>query len=151
MPLEDVLKDPEAKIVGSRWVICTKNDPSNPDIRARLVAQEVNTHADHAFFAATPPLESKRMLFSQWSTERTREGAPLKLSFVDIRKAYFNGRPSRKLFVRPPPEMGLGKNMLCRLDRCMYGTRDAGSIWEHVYGESLISMRFTQRKSFGAD
>ena len=87
VPLEDALKDPEAKVIGSRWVICTKNDPSDPDIRARLVAQEIHTHADHNFFAATPPLESKRMLFPQWATERSRGGAQLKLSFVDIRKA----------------------------------------------------------------
>lgn len=87
VPAEEAFKDPEANIVGSRWVICNKNDPSNPDVRARLVAREINTHAGHAFFAATPPLESKRMLFSQWASERTRNGAMLKLSFFDIRKA----------------------------------------------------------------
>ena len=29
----------------------------------------------------------------------------------------------------------------------MYGTRDAGSIWEHVYGEALVSMDFTQGRA----
>ena len=62
VPIQDALKERDAKIIGSRWVICNKNDPSNPDIRARLVAQEINTHADTSFFAATPPLESKSML-----------------------------------------------------------------------------------------
>ena len=37
--------------------------------------------------------------------------------------------------------------MVCRLDRCMHGTRGASSIWEHVYGEALISVGFTQRKA----
>ena len=68
-------------------VICNKDDQSDPDVRARLVAQEVNTHEDSSFFAATPPLESKRMLFSQWATERVRGGSALKLAFVDVRKA----------------------------------------------------------------
>ena len=75
VPLEDVQKDPDAKIIGCRWVIHNKNDNRDPDIRARLVAQEVNVHEDAAFFAATPPLESKRMLFSQWASEITRGGS----------------------------------------------------------------------------
>ena len=87
VPIQEALSDPAAKIIGTRWVVCNKNDTDDPDIRARLVAQEVNVHGDPSLFAATPPLDSKRMLFSQWSTERSRQGVPLKLSFVDIRKA----------------------------------------------------------------
>ena len=111
------------------------------------MAQEVGHSSDVSFFAATPPLESKRMLLSQWATEKTRKGAPLKISFVDVKKAYLNGRPSRKLYVRPPPELGLPKNVVCRLDRCMYGCRDAGAIWEIVYSSALVAMGFQQGKS----
>ena len=125
MPIEEALADPEAKLSSCRWVVCNKNDASDPDVRARLVAQEVGSHADMSYFAATPPLESKRMLLSQWATGRRRGNANLKLSFVDVKKAYFNGKPSRKIFIRPPPELGLPKNTVCKLQRCMYGTRDA--------------------------
>ena len=62
-PLADVLADPEAKIVGTRWILSNKNDVNNPDIRARLVAQEVARHEDVSVYAATPPLESKRLPF----------------------------------------------------------------------------------------
>ena len=48
-------------------------------------------------------------------------GEPLQLSFVDIRKAYVYGKPERKIFIRLPPEIGLGKDVVARLDRCMYG------------------------------
>ena len=71
----------------------------------------------------------------------------MKLSFVDIRKAYFNGTPSRKLFVRFPPDMGQGKNRLARLDKCMNGTRDAGAIWESCYSRALASLGFEQGKA----
>ena len=74
--IKDALKDPDGKVVGCRWVNCNKGDLSDPDVRCRLVAQEVN-HGDgptDAFYAATPPLEAKRMLFSQWATERKRGG-----------------------------------------------------------------------------
>ena len=97
-------------------MICNKNDNSDPDVRARLVAQEINNNDDMSFFAATPPLESKRMLLSQFATEKFRDGKPLKISFIDVRKAYFNGRPSRKLYIRPPPELWLPKDIVCKLE-----------------------------------
>ena len=144
--MDEAMNDPSGKIVGCRWVNCNKGDASEPDVRCRLVAQEVN-HGDgptEAFYAATPPLEAKRMLFSQWASERTRKGKPLKLSFVDIRKAYFNGKPKRSLYVRLPPELGLPRNIVGKLERCMYGTRDAGAIWETCYVDCLVGMGFIQ-------
>ena len=143
---DEALKDSDGKIVGCRWVNCNKGDLDNPDVRCRLVAQEVN-HGDgptDAFYAATPPLESKRLLFSQWATERKRDGRHLKISCVDIRKAYFNGKPNRSLYVRLPPELGLPRNVLGKLVRCMYGTRDAGAIWETCYVDCLVGMGFAQ-------
>ena len=109
-------------------MISNKQDSRNPDCRGRYVAQEVNKggEADAAFYAATPPLESKRMLFSMWAKEKTRNGVPLKLHFLDVTKAYFNGVPKRSMCIRLPVELGLGKNVVGRLRRCIYGTRDAG-------------------------
>ena len=89
-------------------------------------------------------LECKRALISQMVTERKRHGSSLKLCFIDVKKAYFHGRPTRNLFVRLPKEMGLPRSILGKLKRCLYGTRDAGHIWEAVYGEALIKMGFTQ-------
>ena len=123
--------------MGTRWVLCNKNDSADPDIRARPVAQEISTFADDSYYAATPPLEAKRLLFSQWATEQWRGGKRLKLSFVDVRKAYFNARPTRRLYVKLPCELGLGKEVVARLERCMYGTRDAGALWESCYTSAL--------------
>ena len=52
--------------------------------------------------------------------------------------------PSRKLSIKPPPEMGMSKDTVLKLERCMYGTRDAGAIWESVYTDALLAMGFTQ-------
>ena len=107
------------------------------------MAQEVaHGDTDPSFYAATPPLENKRLLFSQWATERTRGGKALKLSFVDIVKAYFNGRPTRSLYVRLPKELGLAKGVVGKLTRCLYGTRDAGAMWEECYTSCLVSIGF---------
>ena len=76
VPIGDAIKDADAKIIGSRWVVCNKNDTHNPDVRARLVAQEVDLQGDTSCVAATPPVECKRMLLSQYATEQIRQGSP---------------------------------------------------------------------------
>ena len=45
--------------VRSRWVMCSKGDHVEPDMRARLVACEVNKDGKNDIFhASTPPLEA---------------------------------------------------------------------------------------------
>ena len=140
--IQEAHQVPDSKIIPSRWVLCNKGDIETPDVRARLVGCEINTYQDDSFYASTPPLEAKRMLLSEFASRRFQDGHPLKLSFVDIRKAYFNEVPKRALFVRLPKEMGLGPNAVARLDRCMYGTRDAAGIWESCYSDCLASLGF---------
>ena len=141
VPMSEALDDPNGKVIGSRWVNCNKNDVNDPDVRCRLVAQEINLHPDDSFYAATPPLEAKRMLFSEWAST---QDVYRQLSFIDVKKAYFYGVPDRSLYVRFPPELGMPKNMVGKLVRCMYGTRDAGSIWEGCYTKCLVDIGFEQ-------
>ena len=129
--------------VRSRWVCCNKGDAQNPDIRCRLVACEVNKDGKQDnFFASTPPLEAKKLLFARYARERRRKGKCLQLSFIDIRKAYFNGIPKRPVYMRFPKELGLPTNAVGKLVRCAYGTRDAGAIWEDTYRGALEDMGF---------
>ena len=99
---------------------------------------------DESFYAATPPLEAKRLLFSEFASQRSRNGKPLQISFVDVKKAYFYGIPERELFVRLPPELGVSKKYVGKLVRCIYGTRDAGAIWQSCYASCLIKLGFFQ-------
>ena len=140
---EDLLNNPDHMFVRSRWVNCNKGDAMNPDIRARLVACEVNRGDKHdAFFASTPPLEATKMLFAQYAKERTRAGQKLRLSFVDVRKAYFNGIPKRAIYMAFPREMGMPSHLVAKQVRCVYGTRDAGAIWEDTYRGALELLGF---------
>ena len=63
VPLSKALADPAGKIVGTRWVLSNKHDSADPDVRARLVAQEISTFADESFYAATPPFRGKAPSF----------------------------------------------------------------------------------------
>ena len=75
-------------------------------------------------------------------------GVPQSLSFVDVRKAYFNGNPKRNLFMSFPRELGLPPNLVGRQVRCVYGTRDAGEIWEDWYRDCLEDMGLSSGVSF---
>ena len=84
------------------------------------------------FYAPTPPLEAKRLFFSEAATHRRFGKQEKKLLFFDVRKAYFNAKVDRPRFVELPPEMQWAGH--CgRLLRCMYGTKSA-------------AMRFTHRR-----
>ena len=138
-----MLKVPGHVCVRSRWVCCNKGDSVTPDIRCRLVACEVNKDGKQdSFFASTPPLEAKKFLFARFARERKRNGQSLQLSFIDIRKAYFNSIPKRPVYMRFPKELGMPSNMVGKLVRCAYGTRDAGAIWEDTYRGALEAMGF---------
>lgn len=149
MDKEGIKKIKDAKLVRCRWVLCNKGDAQNPDVRARLVACEVNHDGskEESYFASTPPRDAKRMLFAKFADSLTKHGIEQRLSFVDVRKAYFNGIPRRNLFMSLPKELGLPGHWVGRQIRCVYGTREAGAIWEDTYRDCLESIGFISGKA----
>ena len=146
--IDEMRKVPDPLCVRSRWVLCNKGDATNPDVRARLVSCELNQGVrNDAFSASTPPLEGKRMLFSRYVSERHRVGKPLRVSFIDIRKVYFNALPTRAIYMRLPKEMGLPSDTVARQVRCVYGTRDAGKLWQDTYTVVMEALGFKAGES----
>ena len=91
---DDVKKDAGATIIGGRRVLCNKGGVQAPQVRGRHVATEVNHSDDSAYVAATPPLEAVRLLFSQYAMQAPKNPR-LKISQLDIKKAYFHASPTR--------------------------------------------------------
>ena len=76
---------------------CNKGDSINPDVRCRLVCQEMKRYGTDEFFAATPPIETMRLLVSM-----AAESEDLVMSLVDISRAYFNANIGREVYVEMP-------------------------------------------------
>ena len=64
VPLEECLRVTGKQPIGCRWIDTDKGDDDNPEYKSRLVAKEVKRATRDEMFAATPPLEAKKALFS---------------------------------------------------------------------------------------
>ena len=99
----------DKKVIGTRWVDTNKGDKLKPNLRSRLVAQELKRGSMEEYFAAMPPLSALRTLMTLAVTESnkdlngnwTRKTDRQFLSFVDIKRAHFCSRATRELYVEP--------------------------------------------------
>ena len=112
------------------------------------MAKEIKVDKREDLFAATPPLEAKKMLFSWAVTEgigfkkgHRKEG--MKLDFIYVRRAYFHANAQREVYVQLPEE-DYEEGMCVMLVKAMYGTRDAAQNWEVAYIEFMESAGFVK-------
>ena len=98
-----------------------------------------NTEEENVnFFASTPPLEAVKLLISEAMTKRvSRNNRLLKSSFIDVKKAHLCSDVLRELYVEPPPEANEPPDIVWRLQRAMYGTRDAAAAWEREWTKNV--------------
>lgn len=138
VPVSECWRETGAGPIGSRWININKGDEQRPNYRSRLVIQEVRHSGIEAIFAATPPLESIRFLLSlQRSTTEK-----LKVMFIDIRRAHWTAAIQRKVFVRLPQEV-CDPSLCGRLNKAMYGCRDAAQCWEMEITDFFTTYGFT--------
>ena len=73
-----------------KWIDTNKGGTLHPNIRSRLVCTEVRPKGVEAIFAATPPLESLRILMVILSQQDPGEtDDPLTLTLADVSRAHF--------------------------------------------------------------
>ena len=99
------------KIVKPRWIDINKGDDDKPNYRSRMVGKEFNDREVDGLFAATPPLDSLRLLLS-WAA--TVDGGPLStvdkdgsgksILIADVSRAFFEAPAKRDLCVELPEE-----------------------------------------------
>ena len=109
VPISECWENTGKAPIGTRWIDVNKGDDQYPDYRSRLVAQEIKRDRRDDLFAATPPLEAKKILFALAVTggvgfRRGYRSGGYRLDFIDIRRAYFHARARRKVYVLLPPE-----------------------------------------------
>ena len=71
-PIAECVKMTGKQPSGSQWIDNNKGDANAPNYRSRLVAKEIKRGPSDDMFAATPPLEAKKCLFSMAMSQFAR-------------------------------------------------------------------------------
>ena len=76
------------KIISTKWLDQNKGDATAPNYQSRLVGCEFAVEKRDDLFAATPPLESLRLMCSICASNQSR-GEPYRLMAIDVKREFF--------------------------------------------------------------
>ena len=130
-------------LVDTVWVEVNKGSAVKPEWRSRLCAREFNDGAWIELYAATPPLAATRLMISRAAT-RVKGKHDRQLMVLDVKKAFLYGATQRNVYIRLPAEDARAgeKGIVGKLDKAMYGTRDAPLVWRQEVKKTLEALDF---------
>jgi hypothetical protein len=132
-------KQLNCKVITTKWLDTNKGDEASPNYRSRLVGREIKRDNRLDLFAATPPLETLKLLTSHCARGQDRPN-PRRMAVIDVKRAYFYAPATRPMFIEIPledREPG-DEGMVGELKLSLYGTRDAAQNWASEYTSALI-------------
>ena len=130
---------PGKAAIGSRWVFKLQRNPDGTVDRykARLVAQGFSQRPGFDYFevfAGTPRFEAIRAVLALAACEDDH------LRFIDVSNAFLNGDIDAEVYMRQPEgfERG-GRNMVLRLNKAVYGLKQASRQWKQKLVHILVN------------
>jgi len=139
---------PHAKILGCRFVYRRKKDQFGKvkSHKVRLVAQGFAQRPGLDFretFAPVAKFTSIRVLLALAARNN------LKLQQADVDKAYLYGKLDEELYMKVPEgiEGGDYAGKVLKLERSLYGLKQAGRVWNHKIHESLEKLGYKRTVS----
>ena len=143
-----VSREAHMKIIATKWLDINKGDTTNPNLRARLVGCEFATDKRDDLFAATPPLESLRMILSVCASNQISKNRSENFIIMsnDVSRAYFYAPTTRSIYISIPKEDWEpgDEGKVAKLNLSLYGTRDAAKNWAEKFTSVLVRMRFVR-------
>ena len=139
---QTAVEDPEGVFVNVKWVRVNKGTRQQPQIKCRLVAQELGygTRMDE-LYANTPSLSCVKLAMV-YAAQRHKAR---KLMTLDVKSAFLYGAARRKIYIElPSADPRAGGHEVGVLHKALYGTRDAPQIWQHEVRGTLTRMGFRQ-------
>ena len=133
------------KIIKTKWIDINKGDAICPNYRSRIVGMEFNDGSVAGLFAATPPLETLKLLISELATvEQDPEKDEQVMMVNDVARAFFEAPMTRCLCIELPEEDKLEgeEDMVGLLNMSLYGTRDAAANFQKLVKEFMLENGF---------
>ncbi|KAL6461078.1 hypothetical protein MHYP_G00310440 [Metynnis hypsauchen] len=131
------------KTVGGRWVYSIKeHGDGREQYKARFVAKGYSQRAGIDYgetFSPTANMTSVRVVMQKATQEN------LVLHQMDVKTAYPHAPIDRDIYIdQPEGYEKVGENLVCKLEKSIYGLKQSGRNWNEMLHKCLINDNFTQ-------
>lgn len=120
-----------------RWILSRKPDGR---YKARVVARGFERKEGIDYFQTFSPVarhDSIRLILSIAASKKMR------LMTFDVKTAFFYGDLKENIFMYQPEGFNDGTGRVCKLEKSIYGLKQAPKNWNEKFSKRLLSLRFT--------
>lgn len=132
-------------LIGSKWIFKEKIDENGQTIRfkARLVAQGFSQRYGVDFLEVFAPVVQPTTIRLILILAAKRQGT---LRHIDVKNAFLNGSLDEEIYMKQPPGFVTEsqKEKVCRLNKSIYGLKQAARSWNLKLSNALSEIGFTQ-------
>ncbi|KAI8435899.1 hypothetical protein MSG28_004091 [Choristoneura fumiferana] len=125
------------KAIDTKWIFKTKQDGRK---KARLVAKGFQTDNIHNVYSPVARVSTIRMMFSH----AVQENFPMKQ--LDVQTAFLNGYLHTEVYIKPPEGVEVSAGKVLKLQRSLYGLREAPKCWNDRFHNYIVTQGFEQSK-----
>lgn len=134
----------DAKVIEGMWILKKKNDSGNTKFKARYVAKGFRQKYGVDYtetFAPVIRISSIRLMISIAAINN------LHIHHIDVKTAYLNSPLNETIYMHQPYLFEQGKDLVCKLERAIYGLKQSARCWHERLSQVLHSMKFEQLQS----